>query len=503
MGRVITNGTALSYVKEVTLGVLPVTPTWYELEPNGINSFGNTYSRAARSPISRARSRRKGSVTDQDSAVEFEADLTLAHLRHFAEGFLFSRAVGGDVFEPTAAAAGSYTVPALSVAAAGRIQVSAAGATLVAARGFANAANNGLKALTVDPVAAATALTAAGVIVEAVAANDMVHVEIAGYRTAVGTLAIDAQGNLTSTGGVDFTTLGLTVGQQVHIGGIDLARQFANPVNTGFARLAIIEAGKLTLNKKDAAFVAEAGAGLTIDLLFGQFVRNVPVDHVDFKEQSYQMELASPNLLTGGLTGYEYAVGFYPDALSLALPLSGQATLTAGFVGQNTTDPSGVRALNANNAKIGGQTGSFSTSNDIARLRVAKIDETGLSTDFKSASLTISNNVSGEKVLGRLGAKYLNAGNFEVDVENQMLFTNAEVLHVIRCNEDVGFDFVLRNGDGGAAFDFPVGTLDGGGREYPINESVLINTTFAAHQNDNFGFSLGISFFPVLPPQPC
>lgn len=502
MGRVITNGTALSFTKEASLGVLPVTPVWYELEPNGINSFGNTYAREARSPISRSRSRRKGAVTDQDSAVEIEADLTLTHMVHFAEGFLFARAVGADAFEPTAAAAGSYTVPALSAAAAGRIQVDASGASLVYARGFSNAVNNGLKVLTADPATGATALTAAGIVVEALDPKDLVTVEVAGYRAAVGTIAIDADGNLTSTG-VDFTTLGIVVGQQIHVGGQDLAHQFATPANTGFARVAAIAAGKLTLDKTDQPFVAEAAAGLTIDILFGRFVRNVSVDHADFKEQSYQMELASPNLISGGLTGYEYAVGFYPDAWSITLPLSGKSTTTFGFVGQNTTDPTNVRALNANNAKIGGATGAFSTANDIARLRLQEIDETGLSTDFKSATLTISNNVSGEKVLGRLGAKYLNAGNFEVDVENQMLFTNPDVVHAIRCNEDVGLDFVLRNGDGGAAFDFPVGTLDGGGREYPTNESVLINTTFQAHQNDDLGFSLGISFFPALPPQPC
>lgn len=498
MSRVITNGTALSYAKEATLGVLPVTPAWYELEPNGINSFGNTYAREARSPITRSRARRKGSVTDQDSAVEFEADLTLQHLRHFAEGFCFSRAVGGDVFEPSAVTGAGYTVPALSAGAGGRISAQ----TLIYARGFNTAANNGLKPLTADPAAGAVNLAVAGAVAEVPAANDLVTVEVAGVRGAAGDLSIDAQGNLVSVA-LNFTTLGLTVGQQIHVGGVDLIHQFATAANTGFARVAIIAANKLTLAKRDTVFVADAGAAIAVDILYGQFVRNVAVDHADYREQSYQMELASPNLMPGGLTGYEYGIGFYPDALSITLPLTGKSTLTAGFVGQNTTDPGTVRALNANIAKLGGATASFGTSNDLARLRVGKIDETGLSTDFKSATLTITNNVSGEKVLGRLGAKYLNAGNFEVDVENQMLFTNPDVLHAIRCNEDVGLDFVLRNGDGGAAFDFPVGTLDGGGREFPVNESVLISTTFSAHQNDDLGFSLGISFFPALPPQPC
>lgn len=503
MGRVITNGMSLSYAREAALGVLPGAPQWYELEPNTINQFGITLSRATRTPISKARARRKGTVVDLDSAVEFEADLTLTHLRHFVESFCFAKAVGGDAYLASAVTAAAYTVPAVSAAQAARLIYNAAGAkSLLYAYGFDVAGNNGQKLLGGAVAAGATSIPAAGLAVEAIDANELAEVMIAGIRGAAGDIVMNAQGNLTSTA-LNFTTLGLTRGQTIHVGGRDALNRFANAANTGFARIEAIAANLLTLSKRTAPFVADTGAGVEIDLLFGQFVRNVPQGHADFLQPSNQFELASPGLMAAGATGYEYALGNWADSISIAIPLSGKATITLGFVGTNTTNPSVTRALNASTAKVGGLTAAFGTASDIARLRVQDVDEAGLSTDFKSATFTLTNNVAGEKVLGVLGPKYLNAGNIEVDVENQMLFTNPDVIDRIRCNKTVGLDWVLRNGDGGVAFDLPTGTLDGGGREYPANESVLVNSTFAAHQEDNLDFTLAISFFPVLPVQPC
>lgn len=512
MGRVITNGTTLSVAREETLGVLPAGPVWFELEPNNITAFGTTISKEARDPISQARARRKGVVTDLDSKVGFEADLTLAHMRLFAEAFLFSNAVGADVFLTTAATATGYTVPPLTVAEAGRLSYVAAGAgatALIHASGFINDENNGLKPVTAAHAATNTEIKAAGNVAEVVGDNTYAEVAVAGVRAAAGDLEIDADGNLTSTT-IDFTTLGIAAGQVIHIGGVDVANQFFNDENSGFVRVAIVAAHKLTLVKRELAFVADdgtdtgaGGADLRIDLLFGQFIRNVGVNHADYAEIPLQFELASPNLMTAGATGYEYAVGNYADALSVSIPLTGKATITLGFVGQDTTKPSTVRATNGDDAKAGGPVESFGSASDIARLRVQDVDEAGLSTDFKTANFTLTNNVAGEKVIGTLGPKYLNAGNIECDVEAQMLFTNPDVIERIRCNRTVGIDWVLYNGDGGVAFDLPTGTLGGGNREYPRNQSVTINTTFAAHEEFDPGFTCGISLFPALPARAC
>jgi hypothetical protein len=77
MGRVTTNSTTMNVTREASLGVLAASPTWYELEPNTINQWGVTIGKTARTPISRARARRKGVTTDLDSGVQMEADVTL------------------------------------------------------------------------------------------------------------------------------------------------------------------------------------------------------------------------------------------------------------------------------------------------------------------------------------------------------------------------------------------------------------------------------------------
>jgi hypothetical protein len=512
MGKVNSNDLAFAYAREATgqPGVLPVTPIWKAIEPNAAPNWGNEVKTVARNPISKSRQRRKGRVTDLDSGVEIDADFTLSGFRDFAESFVYAQAVGPEVFTPTAVAAGSYTVPALSGTQAGHLIYSGGGAkTLVYARGFALAANNGLKVLGADDAAAATTITVAGTQVEALTAGQQVEVAICGIRAAAGDLQIDAQGNLTSTA-LDFTLLGLTVGQGIHIGGIDAANQFLNEENYGMVRLAAIAPHKLTLVKHNQPFLADdgtvdgaGGAGVAIDLLFGQFIRNVPVDHADYRVITHQFELASPGLGAAGETLYEYSQGNYANQMVITVPLTEKATVKWSFVGLYTTDPDTARATGAAAQLLPNQTESFGTSSDLARLRVQQADEAGLSTDFKSLTITIKNNSAGDKVLGKLGPKYVNAGNFEVDTESEQIFSNAEVIETIRCSRTVGLDTVLRNGDGGILIDLPSGTLSGGKRNIRENQSVTINTPFAAHRDDTLGHTLGFSLFPVLPVETC
>lgn len=506
MGRVFTNSQAVAVAREATPGVLPAQPRWLGIEPNSISNFGTTIKKDARNPISRARQRRKGSATDSDSSVQFDADFTLSHLRDFIEGFCFSRLVGPPVMIPTAVAAGSYTVAAVSGADAAKFIYSGPGAkSLIYSRGWGIAGNNGLKVLNGAVAAAATAIPVAGVVVEAVDANDDVEIAVAGIRAAAGDLEIDANGDLVSTA-LNFTTLGLTPGQYIHVGGIDLTNRFFNDENYGFARVDVIAANKLTLSKRSQDFILDdgtttgaGGANLSIDILFGQYVRTVSVDHADYQQVNYQFELESPGLGDANEDQYEYALGNWADAMTFDLSLSGLAKVTYGFVGLDTTDPATARATNAASAKFPSETSSFSTASDLARMRVQQIDETGLTTDFKSLKLTLSNSVSGEKVLGKLGPKYLNAGNVEVDVDTQALFTDKRIPGAIRNNDTLGLDFGLRNDDGGAYFDLPSGTLDGGGREFPVNATVLINTTFRSFEDPLFGHSFSCSLFPALP----
>src|SRR3546814_1379601 len=131
---------------------------------------------------------------------------------------MFSRAIGADVFLPTAATGTGYTIPALSAAAAGRLIYSAAGAgalSLIHVSGFVNDQNNGLKPLADDPLVTETELTIAGLVAAVPSASTFTQIAVAGVRGAARDIEVEADGNLISTA-LDFTTLGIAVGTLIH-----------------------------------------------------------------------------------------------------------------------------------------------------------------------------------------------------------------------------------------------------------------------------------------------
>ncbi len=492
MSRVNSNNVSLSYALEETIGVLPASPTWKRLEPNSIGKFGSEITTVPRNPMSANRNRKKGTITDLDSGVEFEADLTMEVAYDFMQLFCFAAANGPVRFGPqetddvTAVTATGYTVDAN-----GAVPDN----TLIYARGFTNAANNGLKVTA--GTSTATEVKTTGLVAEASPPANAT-LDVCGVQGASGDLVIDANGDLTSTV-LNFTTLNLTVGQVIWIGGTTTGTKFATAADTGFARITAIAANELTLDKKATTFVADAGTGKTVQLFFGKFIRNVSVDDADYYEQSIQFEGAYPDLEAVGTDAYEYALGNYCNEITFNLPLADKATVSFGFIGTDTDDPTVTRATNAAAAILPEQTVAFNTSADIARLRITEVDETGLSTYFKELKLTINNNVTPEKVLGTLGAVFMNTGKLNVDVEAKMLFTNKAVPAAIRANTTVTIDFSLRNEDGAIFFDLPAITLGGGDKEFPENESVIINTPATAFEDPTLGTSIGISLFPYAP----
>jgi hypothetical protein len=236
-----------------------------------------------------------------------------------------------------------------------------------------------------------------------------------------------------------------------------------------------------------------------VDIYFGKYYRNVPVDDGDYLERSFTFEGSYPDLGGVGTPEYEYAVGNYCNTVAFQLPLTDKATMSFGFIGTNTLDITPTRDSEGGNAYSPTQTVAFNTSADIARLRITEVDETGITTYFKSLTLTMNNNVSPEKVLGTLGAAFMNVGNFDIDIESQVLFTDKAVINAIKNNTTVTMDFSLRNDNGGFFVDIPSMTINGGDKEFPENETVLINTPAEAFEDATYGTSIGISSFAFLP----
>lgn len=511
MGRVLTNNISLAYSIEASFGVLNTSGEWKLLEPNDITTFGATITTVARNPISKDRQRRKGTVTDLDSAAEFEHDLTREVFIDFAEGFIFSTFQGNEyanlrsgvdsLAADDALAGVAGTPPGYSHSA---LASAIPAGTLLYARGFSGANNNGLVEVDTGGTTTETPTVAGGQTAETPSLAANASLEIAGVAGTLDDLDIDVTGTvvtLTSAAALDFTTLGLTLGQLIHVGGVDSTTWFdqGGTPFAGYFRITGITASVLTGDKASSALVTNDGVGDTVDLLFGRFLRNVSTDDADFIERSYQFEVALPNLGTGGADRYEYSLGNLANTMALQLPLADKAVVTFGFVGTDTQVPTATRATGAATPTAVVQQTAFNTSADILRLRIQEADETGLTTCFKDVTLTLNNNVTPEKCLGTLGALFMNTGNFEVDLEGQILFTDEDVASAVRNNDRVTMDILLKNDDGAIGIDIPSMTLGGGDKEFPVNESVLMNLTGQAYTDPTLATSIGVSLFPVVP----
>jgi hypothetical protein len=517
MPRVLTKNVNLAYVKETALGVAD-TSGWRNLEPNDISNFGSDITTVERNPISKNRQRRKGIVVDLDSGAEFVEDLTLDATLDFVECFLFVTATNKDLDLSVSAVgttADDYTVAALSASRADRLEFTAAEfGSLIYARGFANAANNGLKQIDTDIAASATSIPVTdNLIDETPPAN--ARIELAGVRSIAGSndFTWDWDGTaktatLTSAGlTIDFTVLGLTVGQICHIGSADgaggIQNAFQNSVANdmfGLARIKTIAAKSIVFDKVDAALQFDDATAPTtdVDILFSKYARNVATDNSDYLAQSLHFEAEYPTLGSGDTARYEYSKGNFCNQWTWDMPGQEKVTMTAGFVGTDTDNPTSSRKTGADSALDPVATDAFGTTQEFIRLRIQDVDDTALTTDFNTLNLTINNNVSAEKVLGTLGAKFLNCGTFEVGIDATVLFTEEAVPARIRDNTTVTMDFALSNEDAVIAVDIPSMTLGGGGKEFPTDETVRLQTTGQAFEDPILGISLGISFLPPI-----
>lgn len=527
MGRVLTNFTSLRAARESSVGVLPGSPQWFVVEFESIGAYGATITTVARRPIGTGRGRRKGTVTDLDSAVEFDSDLTVDAFVRFAEGFFFSeyantefdlRASSGTVPPPVASST-TFTIDAASALLAGKVQwVTGSVATLLHAKGYTNSGNNGIHVLTADLATSGSTITVGGSSLTVETPPTNATLQVAGVR-----VLDDADLTLTISGSTatlvsalaisDWSSLGLMAGMYIHIGGVDTDGTVINGLGTGgtesygYARIVSISGATLNLDKLDANLTPGAGpyvgpASASQDVLFGRFVRNVEVtddsDDTRFLEQSWQFEGSYPNLGSGGATEYEYAVGNYVNEFSLNTPLTDKATVSFGFIGTNSDDITATRKSGASTAVSPLRTTAFSSSIDLVSITTDLVSSVS-EVCFKNLTFTCLNNISPEKCLGTLGATFVNYGLFEFNIEGQMLFTNKAIVNAIKNNTTVTFAAILRNEDGAIAIDIPEMTVGGGGREFPVDQSVLVNVTGNSFTSSTYGFDAGVTIFPVVP----
>ena len=525
MGRVLTNTTSFRYGKETSLGTGWSGGRHFEI--NSVSNFGANISTVTRNPIDANRQRLKGSITTLESSFNVEHDLTMDTFEDFIGNFLYSR-VHNDNLDFKITAVGSsneLTVePINSSTITDETRNYFKGGTnvyrtLVKISGLANnslnkeyfvqsdMSGNVIEVLeSRNPINSSSDLTSksliqfAGFGIRAPSVNDKVS-DIS-INNGILSFTLNDDINPVLAGKVkigQFVCFGSSVGQST----VSLESGFIHNGNkiTGLGRLKSIDDKTYSFDKLDTSFKGISGTlGLdaNLDIYFGKYVKNVPVDNADYLEESFVFEAEFPKLGNSNETMYQYSRGNYCSQMTFNLPLADKATMNLEFMGTDTDDPVETRISGPADVSENFRRQPFNTTSDIAKIRIQDIDNEGLSTYFKSLTLTLNNNVSAENVLGKLGAQFLNLGNLEVGISAQMHFTHSKVIDNIRSNGTVSLDFALKNNDGGIVVDIPAMVISGGNRDFPENETVLINVEGMSFADPVLNSSMNVSTFAFL-----
>lgn len=519
--KIDSNVTGLSYAEETSLKTLPGTPIWIPLEPNSYTDFGGEITTVARNPINPSRQRLKGVVTDLDASGGFDTDVTQENLQDLLQGFFFADLLRKGELKN----APGVTTLTVSVTAATDTFTRVGGALdlttqfavgdLVKTAGFANAANNGLfkvsavTATTVVVTQADGADTSAVTVDEAATSNGSI-VQVGIEATVAGDIDVDMSGTrpaLTSTT-LDFTTMGLNVGEWVRIGGDVAATQFGTAANNTFARVRSIAATRLEFDKTQNTMVTEANTTSRIQIFTGRVLKNQTGSLI--KRRSYQLErqLGAPDDALPAQIQSEYLTGAIPNELTLTVASADKLTASLSFIAADNEQRTGATGVKAGTRVALGQATAFNTSSDFPLNKLSIYSATdanptalfGFAPDF---SITITNNLTPLKAIGTLGAFEVSAGTFQVSGDITAYFSNVDAVSAVRNNPDVTFESIIVKENAGLAIDLPLVTL-GDGRanieqDAPITLPLTQDAASGSKIDSGFDHTIMMVFFDYLP----
>jgi hypothetical protein len=500
--KIDSNVTGLAFAEEASLKVLPgvagVDAKWFGLEPNSYSDMGGELTNVARSPINASRQKQKGTITDLDASGGFNTDFTQNNMTRLLQGFFFADAREKPATQPLNGTQIPITATtATQYAAATGLTIFKVG-HLVHAKNFGTAANNGMTEVT---AVAAGLLTVTRALTVESAPPATAKVEACGFKFPATDVSIVASASSIKmvSAATDLTTLGLTPGEWIFIGG-DAAGTYFATNSQGYARIKSISATTIEFSETTFTAVSDVGTAKTIHIYFGTVIRNEKTANL-IKRRSYNIERQLGQDAVG--TQSEYLIGAIANEFTLNVPQADKLNADLSFVAMDNTFRTGTEGIKAG-TRIGipGEA-AYNTSSDIYRLRMNVVDpltlnNTSLFGYITEMTMVINNNVAPSKAVGVLGAFDASAGDFEVTGSVTAYFTTVSAVQAVRANSDVALNIIAAQDNTGVAFDIPLVSLGGGRLNVEKDVAIMVPLEAAGAENP-LGYTMLTTFFPYLP----
>jgi hypothetical protein len=384
-------------IEESTLGTTPSTPTMQEIRFRG-QSLGFNISNIMSEEIRSDRQVSDLIQVDAEATGSIETELSYGNSDALLGAGLFN--AWTERFDKEGA------VECGAVTLTNTFGVDAGGTAVVAnhlirTTGYTTAGNNG--------VFKVTSSTGTTIVVDGTLTNEAStsssRIKLIGFVGDSGDITATSTGLASTT--LDFSLLGLSVGNWIKINSGEASKGFANTGNNGWCRISAISANALTFDIKPSGWAVDAGGSKTItcyigDRCVGGTTRksfSVEREHSDLSE-FHQFRGMMVNQVTFGYQTGSILTANY-DFIGMSHTRSGSTIASV-----STAAPTGdvFNAVgNVSQVLIGGSTAGT----------------------LQSFDLTIGNSLRGLKAIGTLGNAGVGVGRQEWTANTTAYFTDA------------------------------------------------------------------------------
>lgn len=517
------NATGLRIAEEATIGVLPGTPTWLPYQPTGYGDTGSEVETVADEPINPDRMDEKGTPIRKTVVASFQTSYRRVEQWRLLQGFFFADFIEkpgnfGQLDAETVDA--TVTVDQYSDTG---IDVGWAVGNIVLAENFLNSENNGISVVTAT--ASGTITVDKSLVTETGSAGETggengTHIWNVGIEGVADDLEIDASGArpiLRSAAGIDWTALGLTVGEYISIGG-DTAgaagNQFITAANNTEARIFSISTLDLVLDVAGQTMVTENPTGTeTIQVFWApRILKNRTASNIVRRTYQAEQQLGDPDTTQPTWDPQAaYNKGLVPNEAVWTINTAAKLEAEYGFVGtQDELIDAAASSLKTGNRPTTQGEDIYNTSSNFKTIKLFKYNAadanpSALLVYGTEWTITINNGATALEAAGVFGAFDVTTGNFKVSATVTGYFIDFEAKKAVNgaCDVSLLAHAFQTATQSGVTWDIPLITLGDGKVQIEKDEAVKIPLTMTAARakklSSNHDYVMMMMFWAYLP----
>ena len=499
------NATGLRYTVEKCPGELEANPVWFAGEPNSYSDFGAKLTTQTRNVISESSQLQKGVITDLEASCGFNQDLTHDNFQRLALGFFRTngRTKPGSS-RPDMSQINLRSVTATEITFAGTVADIKVG-HLIHVEDGANDDRGPFVVTGVNTAGDTTTVTTGGLNPVASPTADA-RVSVVGIFFAPGTTKLmyntenGASQIFRKSGTENFSALGLTEGEWVYVGGDNESNRYKVH---GFARIDKVYNNALRFDKISWVKTEHEDATVdskTIYLFWADCIVNEK-NPAKVVKRTYQFERSLGKDADGSM--YEYIIGAVPNEAKISIAQADKVNIDMSFTAQDAEYVNGKQTRKPGTQGVIKAGDTYNTSSDMTRIKLALVDNKtdNIKPLFAFATtldISIKNNTSPAKAIGKIGAIDSVYGSFEVGGSGTFYFADVEATRAVRNNATVTLDVVMTKAQKGVVIDIPELTLGDGKITIEKDQPITVPLEFNAFES-KFGSTASISFFRYLP----